>query len=218
MIFNNLSATNFEYSEYFYNAEFEDLLTKIVGCYYLMLEDNVTLANDENSIRDVLLLQYLKNNEIRNKMGLISYLFDREVPEDASVGRTDIKIQTVNTFLDAQAYYIIECKRLDSNNLNGTTGLNAKYIENGICRFTTKAYSTHYKINGMIGFVVQPLDIAANIGSINQLLQNSYRTANTTKILSTRVLRTDFNYSYCSAHNEVVIYHLMLDFSKNIAA
>jgi hypothetical protein len=218
MMFDNLNASNFNYSHYFYNAEFEEILSKIVCCYHLMLDDKVQLTNNENAIRDVLLLQYLKNNNVRKKVGLINYLFDREVPEDRGVGRTDIKIQTSNTFIDTNAYYLIECKRLDTINVNGTTGLNAKYIENGICRFTTETYSTHYKTNGMIGFVVQPLDIATNITSINQLLQNSYSTANTTKMLSNRVLRTDFNHCYYSAHNKVVIYHLMLDFSKNIAA
>jgi len=102
-----------------------------------MLEDNVSLSNDENTIRDVLLINYLRDNSIRKKINLTNYLFDREVPEDRSVGRTDIKIQTQNTFEDTSAYYIIECKRLDGTNTTGTTGLNAKYIENGIYRFAS---------------------------------------------------------------------------------
>ena len=57
-----------------------------------MITDNVTLSNDENSNRDVLLKNYLKENQIRKKIGLTDYLFDREVPEDKTIGRTNIKI------------------------------------------------------------------------------------------------------------------------------
>jgi len=219
MMFNNLSASNYDYNSNFYIAEFEDILSKIVICYYLMIDDNVRLSNNENEIRDVLLLNYLKNNNVRNKVGIVNYLFDREVPEDIGTGRTDIKIQTINTFSDTSAYYIIECKRLDETNLNGTTGLNAKYIENGICRFIANSYSTHYKINGMIGFIVQSLDISANISCINNLLEASYKQqTNTTTELTNSSIISDFNHCYCSIHNEIMIYHLMLDFSKNMAA
>lgn len=218
MMFNNLNASVFNHSNYFYNAEFEEILSKIVCCYHLMLDSNVSLTNNENEIRDVLLIQYLKNNDVRSKIGLTSYLFDREVPEDKTIGRTDIKIQTTNTFIDTNAYYIIECKRLDAVNVNGKTGLNAKYIENGICRFTSESYSTHYKINGMIGFVVETLDISNNISAINKLLQDSFSVVNTTKNLCYKSVLPNFDYSYYSMHNEILIYHLMLDFSKNMVA
>lgn len=220
MIFTNLSASNYDYSSNFYKTEFEDILSKIISCYNLMLDDHVYLTNSENAIRDVLLLNYLKNNKVRNKVELVNYLFDREVPEDIGVGRTDIKIQTINTFSDTSAYYTIECKRLDSTNLNGITGLNAKYIENGICRFISKTYSSYYKINGMIGFVVQEVDIHDNIKSINSLLKDTFTSANTTKQIEKRNIRSDFKYCYCSTHGEpneeILIYHLMLDFTKNI--
>lgn len=219
MMFNNLNASNYEFSNNFYNAEFEDILSKIINCYHLMLDDNIQLINDENDIRNILLLKYLKDNKVRKKIGLINYLFDREVPEDIGVGRTDIKIQTINTFVDSSAYYIIECKRLDSINLDGTTGLNAKYIENGIYRFATNTYSTYYKTNGMIGFIVQEIDIHNNIISINNLLKNKFN-ANTIEELDIREINSDFKYCYCSTHGQshekIIIYHLMLDFSKNI--
>ena len=220
-MFNNLNASNYEYSNNFYDAEFKDILSKIISCYYLMLDDKVSLTNSENDIRDILLLNYLKKNKVRKKIGLINYLFDREVPEDIGVGRTDIKIQTINTFIDSNAYYIIECKRLDSVNLEGTTGLNAKYIKNGIYRFVTNAYSSYYKINGMIGFIVQEIDIHTNITSINNLLQNNFISCITTKALHNKDIGLEnFNYCYCSKHgqsgNDILIYHLMLDFSNNI--
>lgn len=220
MIFTELNASDYEYNGLFYNAEFEDVLSKIINCYNLMIDDNVSLKNDENAIRDALYINYLNNNSIRKKIKLTNYLFDREVPEDRSIGRTDLKIQTLNTFQDTSAYYIIECKRLNATNLNGTTGLNAKYIKDGMYRFASTTYSTHYKTNGMIGFVVEPIDISANVTSINNLLANNFSEANTTQDLQYREIVTNFGYSYCSCHNvsedRVVLYHLMFNFSENI--
>jgi len=220
MMFPEPNASKFESSSIFYNTEFEDILSKIITCYSFMLEDNVSLFNDENTIRDVLLINYLRNNSIRKKINLTNYLFDREVPEDRSIGRTDIKIQTLNTFHDTSAYYIIECKRLDATNTNGTAGLNAKYIKNGIYRFASSYYSVHNKTNGMIGFVVESIDINKNVSEINNLLATNYLNAYTTQNLQYRSIIDGFNYSYCSCHNitgnQVLLYHLMLDLSKNI--
>lgn len=220
MMFTELNASGYDYNGIFYNAEFEEILSKIITCYNLMLKDNISLTNDENAIRDVLLINYLKDNPTRKKIKLTDYLFDREVPEDRSLGRTDIKIQTLNTFQDTSAYYIIECKRLDATNPNGTTGLNAKYIESGICRFASVSYSSHYKTNGMIGFVVEELDINKNVVSINNLISTNFSKANTTQDLQYRAIVKDFEFSYCSCHkakeNSLVLYHLMFNFSKQI--
>ena len=215
-----LSASVYEDSVVIYNEEFEKILTKVIVCYNLMLTDKVQLINDENSIRDVLLLNYLKDNTVRKMIALTDYLFDREVPEDRSIGRTDIKIQTLNTFEDTSAYYTIECKRINASNLNGTTGLNAKYIEKGICRFTSNTYFTYYKTNGMIGFVVESVDIDRNIANINALLTSTYTSANTICLVNSRNILSGFEYSYYSTHSiigdEIIIYHLMFDFSKNM--
>jgi len=219
-MYTELNASGYEYNGIFYNAEFEDLLSKIIICYNLMVADNVSLTNDENAIRDVLLINYLKNNQIRKKIKLTDYLFDREDPEDSTLGRTDIKIQTLNTFQDTSAYYIIECKRIDSTNPKGTTGLNAKYIESGIYRFVSTSYSSHYKTNGMIGFIVESIDINQNVSSINNLLATFFLDANATQDLQYREIVADFKFSYCSCHNvagnRVMLYHLMFDLSKNV--
>lgn len=220
MIFAELNASGYAHNGEFYNAEFEDILSKVIVSYRLMLSDNVPLVNDENKIRDVLYLNYLNNDTVRKNIGLQCYYFDRETSEDRSIGRIDIRILTANTFLETAAYYIIECKRLDAINLNGTTGLNSKYITNGICRFISKSYSTHYRTNGMIGFVVQSLDINQNIGAINQLLKADFKQANTAEELKSRKIISDFEFSYCSIHKAdedfVILYHLMFDFSKLI--
>lgn len=72
----------------------------------------------------------------------------------------------------------------------------------------------------MIGFVVENIDIPTNILSINKLLNDSFKEASTTKELFSRTIVSGFDFTYCSTHtvetNEVLIYHLMFDFSKNI--
>jgi hypothetical protein len=219
-MFIELSASGYDYNGIFYNAEFEDILSKIIACNHLMLADNESLTNDENAIRDVLYLNYLNNDAVRKYVGLQHYYFDRETKEDRTIGRTDIRILTANSFLETAAYYIIECKRLDAANPNGKTGLNAKYIENGIYRFASLYYSTHNKTNGMIGFVVESMDINKNVSSINNLLATSFSAANTTQDLQFREVVVDFDYSYCSCHNvdgnSVLLYHLMFDLSMKV--
>lgn len=221
MMFTELEASGFSHKGTFYIGEFETLLSKVVSCYNLMLSASHILANDENEIRDILLISYLKDTKVRQSLQLEDFLFDREVPEDATIGRTDIKIQTLNTFKDTSAYYILECKRLDSTNTEGTTGLNAKYIEKGICRFTTNYYSSSYRVNGMIGFIVDKVHIHENIGKINTLL-DSFKQANSVIKLSRANFIDGFEYHYQSKHlntdqKEIVLCHLMLDVLSKMA-
>jgi hypothetical protein len=218
----SLKASVFQYKEESYECEFEHILRGITCCCKMMTADGGFVPpNDENLIRDKLLKEYLKNNEIRNRTQLTGYLFDREVPEDNTTGRTDIKVQTPNTFLNTSAYYIIECKRLDNQNLRGTTGLNAEYVKNGILRFTQGKYSTYCGVNGMIGFVVERMNIAANIDNINDLLENNFPGANTVTGLTSLNVIIDFKYQYYSIHKDmnskkIKLYHLMFDFSVNM--
>lgn len=216
-MFLELNASEFKGSGQFYNLEFEDILSKIIECYLLMLENKISLQNDENKIRDILLVNYLKNNSVRKKLGLNQWLFDREVPEDFTLGRTDIKVQSINTFEDTSAYYIIECKRIDSINPNGSSGLNSKYIQNGICRFCTQLYGTFDKTSGMLAFLVHSIDIGGNIGMMNTLLKE-FTGINTINYLEFHSICNNFKYSYTSRHQlgngKITIYHLMLDVSS----
>jgi len=109
-----------------YEIEFKNLILNIYSCYLLMLSDKKLVPkNSENSIRDML-LKSLKDTKIRNEDCLITgYRFDKEV--DESEGRVDIKIIDINDFEKYEAYYIIECKRLD-----GTKRLNNAYVNDGI--------------------------------------------------------------------------------------
>lgn len=219
-MFNSLDASVFNTSNAFYESQFEVILTKIVDCYKYMLADNVTIPNDENKIRDILLINYLKNDAIRDKVGLTDYHFEREVLEDFTVGRTDLKIISCNTFVQQAAYYILECKRIDNSNALGSTGLNAKYIENGILRFTSEFYSSFYRVNGLVGFIVEAIDIAANIESINKILSTLNNIATLSKI-SKISFEEGYEHHYRSLHldiskRELSLHHLMLDFSKNM--
>lgn len=214
MIDTELNASGYGYNTTNYTAEFQRVLRGVFACYTIMLKDNILVPNDENEIRNNLLIKYLKNDTIREKTGLSgNFIFDREVPEDNTTGRTDIKVQTIQTFTKSDAYYIIECKRLDNENLKGTTGLNAKYIENGIYRFVSKQYSTYHRVNAM--------SIHSNIDNIKTLLQNNFTNCNITKTIQKETFIPDFEYHYSSEHRNIdnedfTLYHLMLDFSDNI--
>ena len=225
----SLKAGNYNYSGDIYQSEFEIILSKLVICYKMMINDFPTLPRNENEIRNTLSLNYLRNDEMRAKLGLTNYLFDRESMEDHSVGRTDIKIQTLKTFIKQDAYYTIECKLIDNKNTTGPSGLNAKYIANGICRFTSTYYHTSdEKVNGMIGFVVAPIDINCNIHHINYLMTTELKNSNSETInanLISGITKTtfieDFEYQYKSEHKltderNISLYHLMFDFSKNM--
>lgn len=214
-----LNASGFVYNNTFYNSEFEQILSKIIICYQLMIEEGVIVCNDENKIRDALYLNYLNDNVVRGEIGLKDYYFDRETREDNTKGRTDIRVLTTYSFEDTSAYYIIECKRLNSTNVTGRTGLNAEYVNSGIVRFTSASYSSYYKTNGMIGFIIEPIKIDQNVIYIKQLIEGNTEIITLQNISHKRIVE-NFDYSYISIHtiksDKVVLYHLMLDFSNNI--
>lgn len=85
-----------------------------------------------------------------------------------------------------------------------------------------KKYSCCYRINGMIGFVIEKMDVSANITNINNLLENNFPDAKTTAFLTSFNFIEDFKYQYYSAHEDIenkniTLYHLMFDFSVNIS-
>lgn len=223
-MFNELNADSYKNSGYFYTKEFEGILGKIVHCYNKMIADKITLENDEERIRDCLYTKYLNKKDIRKEFD-IYYNIDCEPSEYDSNGNLkgylDLKIFGRNEFEYESPFYIIECKRLDDINLQGTTGLNAEYIKNGIQRFTAKQYSCYYRINGMIGFVVKKIDVNENINNINTLLINTYKNITTLLELKKSDFIQNFEFQYISEHKdndkkELRLYHLMFDFSKNM--
>jgi hypothetical protein len=189
----------------------------------MMIDNGNTVPNKEDKIRDILYNRYLNDNKVRNQIGLYFNIAcePAEYINGECSGYVDLRIFSRNSLTDTSAYYIIECKRLNNQNLNGTTGLNAEYIKNGIMRFVSGQYSTNKYLNGMIGFVVEQLDIDANITNINTLLQKKFSDANTITFLTFINFIEDFKYQYCSVHRDIKnkkikLYHLMFDFSKNI--
>ena len=215
-----MDSSVFNYNSVFYNREFENILVSIINCYKLMITRKVILPNDENEIRNKIVGdEFLSNNQVRNQLGVTDYIFEPEAPE--KTGRADIKIiSRLSTFFDTKAYYVIECKRLDNKNTTGTTGLNAKYIDEGIARFISGKYSMYGKTAGMMGFVVEKIDIHQNILYIKTLLNQHFSHINTEEAFTHKTIVSDFKFSYFSRHKidgiSKIIYHLMLDFSDNI--
>jgi hypothetical protein len=197
----SLDATPYLFATNEYETQFENLILNIYSCYlYLLSNGDIIPENDENTIRDML-LSYLKNTKVRNEYCIIEgYRFDKEV--DECEGRVDIKIVDINDFENHDAYYIIECKRVD-----GTNSLNHAYVEHGINRFITRYksskckpyYSSYYGVNGMIGFVVKEIDIDKNMNKIGSFFNQ---------------IKKDKLYD--STHKSLKLYHLMMDFSKSI--
>ncbi|WP_459926600.1 hypothetical protein [Flavobacterium covae] len=203
-----LDASNFKYLDFYQDNVFEFILTQIYNCYNKMLNDYSFIENKENIIRNGLHKNYLENNQIREELNLTPYLFDTEVElyndDDSVKGRTDIKVyNAIERTKNTDAYYIIECKRID-----GSNGLNEKYISNGINRFIeNEKYPSFKNVNGMIGFVVNSIDIEQNTRFFSDLKFHQFIN--------------NFNYSYISNHtttnsNNITLYHLMLDYSSKI--
>lgn len=204
-----LDASVFSKNSLYLDREFEFILSGVFKCYQKMLIDYTEIENNENKIRNRLYKDYLKSSTVRKAIGLESYIFHPEVPEidenyDESA-RTDIIVyNAINYVKDESAYYIVECKRID-----GTKGLNDKYVTNGINRFIDDRYPTNKSVNAMLGFIVKPIDIEANCLKIPGLTFYSFIP--------------QFVFTYTSTHTsinskEFTLYHLMLDFTQLISS
>ncbi len=154
-----------------WQANFEKMINYLLDICQLVVEDyeqkQMKMPNDENQIRSILLEEYLKKQKSAYDMS--DYRFELEVPENYAgngkhIGRVDIRILLKNDFEKEEAYYIIECKRID-----GTSDLNKKYVKEGIARFITQKYSSYYGRNIMLGFVVKKIDVAANARVIESI-------------------------------------------------
>ena len=149
----------------------------IINAYALLIKNKEPLENNENSIRDILVEKYLNNHAKRELLGIENVIFNREVSENS--GFVDIKVQTAIALNNPEAYYLFECKRLD-----GSTGLNKKYIQEGILRFILGKYSAYYGLNGMLGFEVKKIDTSGNIDKINRLVISEFKETNIIKGLT----------------------------------
>lgn len=154
-----------------YRANFEKITAYILDICELIVEDyerkQFKLPNDENKIRSIMLEEYMKTQ--KGIYGMSDYRFELEVPENYAgngqhIGRVDIRILLKSDFEKEDAYYIIECKRID-----GTADLNKKYVKEGVARFVTQKYSSYYGKNIMLGFVVKKIDVSVNAKLIEEI-------------------------------------------------
>lgn len=223
-----LNATPFSGSAIRIDSQFRSLLVCCIKIYNDIIAKNKRTKNDEETIRDLFFDEYLNDDNYRNQnKELEVFHFEKEPKEN--IGYLDIKAKKLNPYVSTKAYFIIECKRLDSNNLSGNTGLNAEYVKNGVCRFVTDYYSSYFGCNAMFGFVVESVNIQTDIvDNINSMLTKDFTNAqglqvnaNATQVMQYEKFVCGYPYSYISKHahisgKEIDLYHLMFDLSSNI--
>jgi hypothetical protein len=161
-----------------YNVDFEiglfkNIIEHLKKCSSEMKTDCIKtrnlLHNDEDKITNRLVENYL--NKDPSNIRFILQSPEKFLPnEDRYKGRTDIRAVSFNWFRDSNAYYTIECKRID-----GESYLNREYIINGVARFVvgTPQYPSQNKRNIMFGYIVKTVDIPQNTIKIEEL-QNRF--------------------------------------------
>lgn len=201
-----------------YRANFEKITKYILDICELVAEDyqnkQLKLPNDENRIRSIMLEEYMKKQKA--SYGMSDYRFELETPENYTgsgqhIGRVDIRILLKSDFEKEDAYYIIECKRID-----GTADLNKKYIKEGVARFVTQKYSSYYGRNIMLGFVVKKIDISANTKLIEGI-QNSDLDQNmhgNFQLVNSDNLTESYKCMYQIQSGELELRHIFSDYSS----
>ena len=199
------------------------VIEKVLVCFDLMRHDcalkAVKIPNNEISIRDYLFCNYLDNDTIMRDIGLDDFIFIPEVPENyvksKPIGRADLQVFSAERFRHRKSYFIIECKRIDGN-----LTLNREYISEGMRRFIGESpkYTSFYKANCMMGFLVKTMDVSKNVGCINQLLKDDYSDIQVRKYLYAGVIP----HTYISTHGEkeddfITLIHVFADCTSIIA-
>lgn len=212
---------NIEFGKNLYNVIINAL---IAGCA-LMVDDyrksGQKIPNHEELIRNRLLEQYLENDDARAALGFddVPIRFLPEVLEGYSkstgvyTGRTDIRVTSVNWFFNRNDYYIIECKRID-----GTQGLNKKYVHEGISRFTNDPpkYPSYHNRNVMLAFVVKSINQNATIRAIAQIHATCLNTITTQNIA---IRQVSPEYSLCESiyNSGLTLEHIFYDVADAVA-
>ncbi|MCP4220956.1 MAG: hypothetical protein GY765_40380 [bacterium] len=198
----------------YYEKRFPEILAFIISAYRQMSADKEPLENHEVSITEILVESYLNKKEKRDALGIDDVVFNREPAENS--GFVDIKVQTLYSLRNPEAYYIFECKRLD-----GKAKLNRKYIREGIMRFTAGKYSSYFGVNGLIAYEVNKLDTSVNVQKINSMLLLDYPNVSLAGGMQPVEPVADFKFCYRSLHHldsstRLRLFHLMLDVSSLI--
>lgn len=201
-----------------YRANFEKITNYILEICELVVEDyekkQLKLPNDENGIRSIMLEEYMKRQ--KGSYGMSDYRFELEVPENYAgngkhIGRVDIRILLKNDFEKEDAYYIIECKRID-----GTSDLNKKYIKEGVARFVTQKYSSYYGRNIMLGFVIKKIDVSANAKLIEgiQNAEPDQHMHGDFQFIESKGVTESYKCMYQIPSGEVELCHIFSDYSS----
>ena len=220
---------NSELNNTLYNCIFDDIAYKVLICSEKMVNDCIysgkEIINHEEKIRNHLLENYLNHDEVRVEIGFdkMHLRFIAEVPENYNIksevysGRVDIKVVGLNWLsTNCKDYLTIECKRID-----GSTDLNKKFVDNGICRFTTEPilYPSYNNKNIMFGFVVKNIDIDSNAILIDEL-QNKNTNILIKQGFTQMKSQTNNSNIYLSLYlvkgKVLELKHLFYDFSKII--
>jgi len=182
------------------------------------IESQKYLSNHEDKISNRLVAQYLDKNSLE----LIFILQQPEnfnVDSDTFAGRTDISVMSSNTLKNRNAYFTIECKRLD-----GGKTLNEKYVKEGIARFVEHPpkYSSYYGKSIMLGYIVKAIsDISKNTKKIDNIQRKLLVGIQIGEMQLVSDERKDFSRYHCiyQADNNlnVELTHLLYDFSDVVA-
>ena len=208
----SLDASRFKYAQPAAENAFIGILRGFIRLYEFVRRSGKTFKNNEVIIRDEI-FQYLQDVRVTNRIEpFMYYRVNKEVDENN--GRLDLKIERLMPYTDPKAYFSIECKRIDGKKPNGKSGLNAKYVKEGINRYKQQKYTAYYKVNGMFGFVVDDMNIEENVKSINLFLKEGEH-------LSKKQIDKCFDECYFSSHavkngGKLSLYHLMFDFHDNV--
>lgn len=199
--------------------DFEQISDYIVeSCNMLSVDyrhQRKRMPNHENTIRNILLEEYLDDDRRRTNHGMGDYRFIPETQEHYNgqgdyTGRADIRIMLKTDFEKRDAYYLVECKRLD-----GSRNMNKEYVEEGVARFVSRKYSAYYGKGMMLGFVVRQMNIFQNAQEI-ECLQNTSAELSMHGKFEALEIRTSQEVYSCAYHlqgGELELRHVFVDFS-----
>ena len=210
------------------NADFEQNLFNLIifhisqSCNNMRSDCRDTgkhLYNHEDKISNRLVEKYLD----ANFLGLRFVLqkpehYDAET--DTYIGRTDITVGSSDWLANRDAYYIIECKRID-----GKAHLNREYVSEGISRFVlppSPKYPAYYGRNIMLGYIVQAINVGENTDKIDKLQHELLVGVTIGDMKHVRDDGTGFYRYHClyeaNGDYSVELAHLFYDFSDVMQA
>lgn len=200
-----MDASIFQYREAYYREQLQGLLKDICDVYVLISQSGQQLENDENTIRDEF-GKYFENQTYKESTTTAKYyFFESEGRRQKTAGRVDIRFLSPDCYGHQDAYFAIECKRLD-----GKSHLSKEYVDNGIRRFTSGKYPSLLGCNAMLGFVVCAIDLKQTVDQANgHLEQTEYLM-----IVSPSIGPIVEMESHHTTPNQFILFHLWMDFSK----